>query len=372
MTYKSFKFRFYPTAEQEVLLAQTFGCVRVVYNNILDKRSKAYYDAKESIGYVKSSKMLTELKKEESYNWLNDVSSVALQQSLVNQQEAFKNFFAKRASYPKFKNKHGKQSFTLVKSGFKYRDGNIFIAKSKEPLNIRWSKALPSAPNSITISKDPSGRYFVSLLCEFRRRRVRPSSKTVGIDLGIKDLVICDDGRRFSNPKYTKKYAEKLAIAQRKLSKKQKGSNNRAKAKLKVAKIHAKIADCRNDNLHKISRTLVNENQVICAESLDVKKMMNNKLLSNHIADSSWGKLVRQISYKSEWAGRTFVQIDQYFPSSKRCNSCGYTLSKLSLDTRSWKCPSCHAEHDRDINAAKNIKAAGLAVLAFGDNVIRS
>ena len=372
MSYKAFKFRFYPTDEQQALLAQTFGCVRVVYNNILDKRTKAYYENQESVGYVQSSKMLTSLKKEKDFSWLNDVSSVALQQSLQNQQLAFKNFFAKRANYPKFKNKHSKQSFTLVKSGFKYKDGNLFIAKSKQPLKIKWTRELPSEPNSITISKDPSGRYFVSLLCEFKLPRIRPTNKTVGIDLGIKHLVICDDGRKFDNPKYTKKYANKLANAQRKLSKKQKGSNNRAKAKLKVAKIHAKIADCRLDNLHKISRTLVNENQVICAESLDVKKMMSNPLMAKVIADSSWGELVRQISYKSEWANRTFVQIDQYFPSSKRCNSCGHILDKLSLDIRSWKCPSCHAEHDRDINAAKNIKAAGLAVLACGDTVIPS
>ena len=372
MNYRSFKYRFYPTHEQQVLLAQTFGCVRVVYNNILYRRTNNFYQNGETTNFPKACRMLTALKKEENFSWLNDVSSVALQQSLQNQQLAFKNFFAKRASYPKFKNKNSKQSFTLVKSGFKYKDGNIFIAKSKQPLNIRWSKALPSEPNSITISKDPSGRYFVSLLCEFKLPRTRPTNKTVGIDLGIKHLVICDDGRKFNNPKYTKKYANKLANAQRKLSKKQKGSSNRTKAKLKVAKIYAKIADCRLDNLHKISRTLVNENQVICAESLDVKKMIRNPLMAKAIADSSWGELVRQISYKSEWANRTFVQIDQYFPSSKRCNSCGHILNKLSLDIRSWKCPSCHAEHDRDINAAKNIKAAGLAVLAFGDTVIPS
>lgn len=372
MNYKALKFRFYPTADQQALLAQTFGCVRVVYNNILDRRSKMYYDSKESVNYPKACKMLTALKQEEGFSWLKEVSSVALQQSLQNQQNAFKNFFAKRASYPKFKNKHGKQSFTLVNSGFKFKDGNVYIAKSKEPLNIKWSRSLPSDPSTITISKDPSGRYFVSMLCEAKTKRVRPTKKTVGIDLGIKHLVICDDGRKFDNPKYTKKYAEKLAIAQRELSKKKKGSSNRAKAKLKVAKIHAKISDCRLDNLHKISRTLVSENQVICAESLDVKRMMNNKLMAKAIADSSWGELIRQINYKSQWAGRTFVQIDQFFPSSKRCNSCGHTMNKLPLDIRSWKCPSCHAEHDRDINAAKNIKAAGLAVLAFGDTVIPS
>lgn len=196
------------------------------------------------------------------------------------------------------------------------------------------------------------------------------TAKTVGIDVGLKDLFVTDTGLKTGNPRHSAKYEKRLTLLQRRLSKKQKGSSNRAKAKLKVAKLHAKIADCRLNNLHKLSRRLINENQVVCVESLKVKNMIRNPKLSKAIADASWGEFVRQLQYKAEWAGRTVVAIDQFFPSSKRCNCCGYTLPKLALNTRYWVCPECNTDHDRDVNAAKNIKAAGLAVLALGESVI--
>nr|WP_275362239.1 transposase [Xenorhabdus bovienii] len=207
----------------------------------------------------------------------------------------------------------------------------------------------------------------MSCLCEFEPTSLPITPKMVGIDVGLKDLFITDTGFKTGNPRHTAKYAKRLALLQRRLSKKKKGSSNRAKARLKVAKLHAKMTDCRMDNLHKISRRLINENQVVCVESLKVKNMIRNPKLSKAIADASWGEFVRQLQYKAEWSGRSVVAIDQFSPSSKRCSGCGYIQPKMALNVRSWHCPECGADHDRDINAAKNIKAAGLAVLAPGE-----
>jgi putative transposase len=366
---RAYKYRFYPTPEQSALLAQTFGCVRFVYNSILRWRTDAYDERKEKIGYLQANARLTALKKEPEYTWLNEVSCVPLQQSLRHQQSAFTNFFAGRAAYPAFKSKRHKQAAELTSSAFKYRDGNLYMAKSKAPLNIRWSRELPSTPSTITLSRDAAGRFFVSCLCEFEPVSLPISAKTVGIDVGLKDLFVTDSGFKSDNPRHTAKYAVRLALLQRRLSKKAKSSKNRAKARLKVAKLHAKIADCRLDNLHQLSRRLINENQVVCVESLKVKNMIRNPKLSKAIADAGWGELVRQLQYKGEWAGRSIVAIDPYFPSSKRCSCCGFTMKKMPLDVRQWVCPECGEPHDRDINAARNIKAAGLAVLAHGEPV---
>ncbi|CAI1869778.1 transposase, IS605 OrfB family [Serratia quinivorans] len=366
---RAYKYRFYPTPEQSALLAQTFGCVRFVYNSILRWRTDAYDERKEKIGYLQANARLTALKKEPEYTWLNEVSCVPLQQSLRHQQSAFANFFAGRAAYPVFKSKRHKQAAELTSSAFKYRDGNLYMAKSKMPLNIRWSRELPSTPSTITISRDAAGRFFVSCLCEFEPVSLPMTAKIVGIDVGLKDLFVTDSGFKSGNPRHTTKYAARLALLQCRLSKKAKGSKNRAKARLKVAKLHAKIADCRLDNLHQLSRRLINENQVVCVESLKVKNMIRNPKLSKAIADAGWGELVRQLQYKGEWAGRSIVAIDPYFPSSKRCSCCGFTMKKMPLDVRQWVCPECGEPHDRDINAARNIKAAGLAVLAHGEPV---
>ena len=369
MKHRAYKFRFYPTDEQAKLLAQTFGCVRFVYNHILRWRTDEYYQSKAKIGYIQANAKLTELKKQPEFAFLNDVSCVPTQQALRHQQTAFKNFFEGRAQYPTFKKKTHKQSAEFTKSAFKFTDGKIYIAKSKEPLDIRWSRQLPSEPSTITISKDCAGRYFVSCLCEFENQILPKSDSNIGIDVGIKHLFVTDSGIKIDNPRLTAKYATKLAKAQRALSRKKLGSANRAKAKLKVARIHAKISDCRLDNLHKLSRKLINENQVVCVESLRVKNMIKNPKLAKHIADASWGNFINQLEYKADWAGRTIAKIDQFFPSSKRCSNCGYTLNFLTLDKRHWDCPECKTTHDRDINAAKNILTAGLAGLAFGENV---
>lgn len=369
MTKRAYKYRFYPTTEQAELLAQTFGCVRFVYNSILRWRTDAFYQRQEKIGYVGANARLTELKKDPELAFLSEVSCVPLQQCLRHQQTAFKNFFEGRAKYPAFKSKRHRQSAEFTRSAFKYRDGKLYLAKSKTPLDIRWSRVLPGEPSTVTVSKDSAGRYFVSCLCEFEPSKLPVTPNVTGIDLGLKDLFITDKGERVGNPRHTAKYAARLARAQRRLSKKKLGSANRAKARQKVAKLHAKISDCRQDNLHKLSRRLINENQVICVESLKVKNMIRNPSLSKAIADAGWGEFVRQLAYKAGWAGRSLVAIDQWFPSSKSCSGCGHTLPSLPLSVRKWDCPECGVHHDRDQNAATNIKAAGLAVLALGESV---
>lgn len=363
---RAYKERFYPTEQQAELLAQSFGCARFVWNNTLAHRTDAYYKDGTSIAHSALEKRLVHLKEE--FEFLKCISSVIPQQVLRDQQVAFKNFWEKRAMYPKFKSKHGKQSIRLTKAAFRFKDRQIFIAKSKDPLNIRWSRDLSSAPSSITISKDKANRYFASMLCEFEPEPMPVVANTIGVDVGIKDLWITSKGEKSGNPKFTKCYASKLAHLQRKLSKKQKGSKNRNKARIKVARIHAKIDDCRRDSTHKATRKLINENQVICIETLAVKNMIKNPKLSKHIADANWGEFFRQLAYKAEWSGRTIAAIDRFFPSSKRCptKDCGFINENLPLDIREWECPKCHTLHDRDIAAAQNILTAGLAGLACG------
>ncbi|WP_246838167.1 transposase [Serratia sp. S119] len=366
---RAYKFRFYPSTEQIQLLAHTFGCVRFVYNFILNWRTDAFRQRKEKVSYAQASARLTILKRTPEFAWLNDVSFVPLQQCLRHQQTAFKNFFEGRTSYPAFKSKRHKQVAELTASAFRYREGHLYIAKSKTPLNIRWSRKLPSSPSTVTVSKDSAGRYFVSCLCEVQPEPLPVTSSIVGIDVGLTRLLVTDSGFKADNPRNTAKNAKRLALLQRRLSRKQLGSKNRTKARQKVARLHAKIADCRLDNLHKLSRTLINENQVVCVESLSVKNMMRNPQLAKSIADAGWSELIRQLRYKSEWAGRRLIAVDPFFPSSKRCSCCGYTMQVLPLNIRFWLCPKCQSHHDRDINAARNIKAAGLAVLAHGATV---
>jgi putative transposase len=245
------------------------------------------------------------------------------------------------------------------------------LAKMEAPLAIRWSRPLPEGaqPSTVTVSRDTAGRYFVSLLVEEDIASLPPLVTQVGLDLGLHDLVVLDTGEKVGNPHYFTQDEQCLAKAQRRLAKKQLGSKNRAKTKQEVARIHARIADRRRDFLHKLSTRIIRENQTICVESLNVKAMVKHPTLAKAIHDVGWGELVRQLTYKAQWYGRTLVAIDKWYPSSKRCSACGHVLGSLSLDTRQWTCPVCGVTHDRDINAAKNIKAAGLAVLACGEAI---
>lgn len=368
---RAYRYRFYPTVEQEQTLARTFGCVRFVYNRMLRERTDAWFERQERLGYHATSAKLTALKKEPELEWLNEVSSVPLQQSLRHLQTAFANFFARRAKYPSFKRKDAKQAAEYTTSAFKWNGKELRLAKMEAPLNIRWSRKIPKAAvvTTVTVSKDAAGRYFASLLCDDAVPKKSKVSAQVGIDLGLTHFAILSTGEKIASPKAFRRNEARLAKAQKRLARKQKGSKNRAKEKLKVARIHARITDARRDFLHKLSTRLVNENQVIAIETLAVSNMQKNHCLAKSISDASWSEFVRQLEYKSQWYGRELVGINKWYPSSKRCNDCGYVVSALPLSVREWSCPECGTIHDRDVNAARNVLAAGRAVLACGENV---
>ncbi len=370
---RAYRYRFYPTTEQAAVLARTFGSVRFVYNWALRLRTDAYSQRQERINYAATSAALTELKREPETAWLNDVSSVPTQQALRHLDRAFRNFFEGRTKYPGFHKKHGAQAAEYTTSAFRWNAEThvLTLAKMETPLDIRWSRHLPQGaqPSTVTVSRDSAGRYFASILVDEDIAPLPPIATQVGLDLGLHDLVVLDTGEKIGNPTFFTRDEQRLAKAQRRLAKKQLGSKNRAKAKQDVARIHARIADCRRDFLHKLSTRIIRENQTICVESLQVKAMVKHPTLAKAIHDVSWGELVQQLTYKAQWYGRTLVAIDTWYPSSKRCSDCGHVLGSLSLATRAWTCPACGVAHDRDVNAARNIKAAGLAVSACGEAI---
>ena len=368
---RAYRFRFDPTPEQEVILARTFGCTRFAYNHMLRLRTDAWFERQERIGYHETSAALTKLKKDPEFVWLNEVSSVPVQQALRHLQTAFGNFFAKRAKYPTFKRKDGPQSAEYTTSAFKWDGKALKLAKMTAPLAIRFSRTIPRAAKvtTVTVSKDAAGRYFVSMLCDDAVEPKAEAAGKVGIDLGLTHFAILSTGEKVAAPNTFRKHEAKLAKLQRRLAKKQKGSARRAKAKRKVARLHAKVADSRKDFLHKLSTRLINENQVIAIETLAVSNMQKNHSLAKSIADASWSEFVRQLEYKALWYGRELVGIDRWYPSSKRCSDCGHTVAKMPLNVREWTCPECGTIHDRDINAARNVLAAGLAVSAHGEAV---
>jgi len=361
MAHCSHKYRAYPTDDQAALLAKTFGCARFVWNSILDWRSKEYSLHGTKINYTKSAARLTEMKQNPELAWLYDVSNVALQQSLRNQDKAFSSFFAKRGKYPKFKSKHGKQSIRLMSNAFRIKDGELFIAKSDEPLNFVKSRQLPAKVSSITISRDSSGRYFVAFQGEEDKPLLPVTDKSVGIDLGLTSFIATSDGEKIAAPKIFRKHEARLARHQRAMSRKQKGSNNRNMARIKVARIHARISDTRSDFLHKLSAKIIRENQAVSVEDLNVAGLQKNRCLAKSIADASWSEFTRQLEYKAAWYGRTFTKISRWYPSSQICSACGHRDGRKALNVREWACPECGTIHDRDINAATNINTAGLA-----------
>lgn len=368
---RAYRFRFYPTPEQERALARTFGCARFVYNHMLRLRTDAWMNEQKRVGYHETSAALTLLKRQAEYAWLNEVSSVPVQQALRHLNTAFANFFAKRAKYPAFKSKHDRQSAEYTTSAFKWDGTDLKLAKMETPLAIRWSRTLPKAarPSTVTVSKDAAGRYFVSLLCDDVVAAKPEATDKVGLDLGLTHFVALSTGEKVAGPKTFRKYESRLALAQRRMAKKTPGSKNRAKAKLKVARLHARIADARRDFLHKLSTRLINENQMIAVETLAVSNIQKNERLAKGIADASWSEFVRQLEYKAQWYGRTLTGIDKWFPSTKRCHVCGHTVARMPLSVREWTCPECGTSHDRDVNAARNVLAAGLAASAHGENV---
>jgi putative transposase len=370
---RAYRFRCYPTPEQAAVLARTFGGARNVYNWALRLRTDAYYQRQERVNYAATSAALTALKREPEMAWLNEVSSVPPQQALRHLDRAFRTFFERRSKYPAFHKKHGKQSAEYTTSAFRWdaQTQTLTLAKMDTPLEIRWSRPLPDGamPSTITVSRDTAGRSFVSLLVEEEIAALPPVAQSIGIDVGLHAVVVLDSGDKVGNSRFFHQDEQCLATAQKRLAKKKPGSKNRAKSRLAVARIHARIADRRLDFTHQLSTRLIRENQTICVESLTVKAMVPHPTLAKAIQNVGWGEFVRQLEYKAAWYGRTLVAIDTWYPSSKRCFDCGQVLDTLALDTRQWTCPACGRVHDRDVNAAKNIKAAGLAVSACGEAV---
>ena len=371
---RAFKFRFYPTDEQAAELGRTFGCVRLVYNKALEIRTAAWFTESRQVNYAESSALLTGWKQTEELAFLNEVSCVPLQQALRHLQGAFTGFWDKRAGYPRFKSrKKSKLSAEYTRSAFTFRDGALKLAKMSEPLDIVWSRRLPEGvePSTVTVSRDSAGRWFVSMLCEDASVRALPAAPNsiVGIDVGVTSLVTLSTGEKVANPKFEKEDRERLAKAQRNLARKQKGSKNREKARIKVARVHARIADRRRDHLHKLTTRLVRENQAVVIEDLSVRNMLGNHALARAISDAAWSELRSQLEYKCVWYGRDLIVVDRFYPSSKTCSACGHQVPVLPLDVREWACPKCGIIHDRDANAARNLQAAGHAVLACGAGV---
>jgi putative transposase len=349
------------------MLCRTFGCVRVVWNRTLAWRHGRYATEQAKTGFIEANAYLTAMKGTEELAWLNEVPSVPLQQAIRHQQVAYTNFFAGRAKYPRYKSRSGRQSAAYTRAGFRYRDGRLFLAKMSAPLEFIWSwpDIDPASidPTTVTVSRDPDGRWYVSFAVDAPDpERLPVIGAAVGVDLGVKDFAVTSDGEKIANPRHLERKARNLARYQRRLARKQKGSANRAKAKAKVARAHRKVRNTRKDFLHKASTRMVRAHDVIAVEDLNVAGMVRNRSLARVISDCGWGEFRRQIEYKCERYGRTLIVIDRWFPSSKTCSACGHLLASLSLSTRHWTCPACGTRHDRDINAAKNILAAGQAV----------
>jgi putative transposase len=366
---RAYKYRFYPTGPQEQLLMRTFGCVRLVWNRALEERQRRYTEEGQSTGYVDTAHWLTEWKRDPDLAFLGEVSNVPLQQCLRHQQVAFTNFFNKIAKYPKFKSKHrSRASATFTTNAFTWRDGMLKLAKCAEPLNITWSRPLPDGaiPTSVTVSKDPAGRWHISILVETTVQTLPGTDRAVGVDVGLTCLAALSTGEKINNPKPEQHDRQHLAKAQRCLARRQKGSKNRAKARIRIAKIHARISDRRRDHLHKLTTRLVQDNQLVTIEDLSVANMVKNHHLARSISDAAWSELHRMLEYKCQWYGRTLVVVDRWFPSSKLCSNCGHHAKSMPLSVRRWACPSCGVSHDRDVNAACNLLAAGLAVTACG------
>jgi putative transposase len=366
----TYKYKLKPNDEQIVLLNKHFGSIRFVYNHFLNERKTEYETNKNSINYYDNAKSLTELKKDDNYSWLKEINSQSLQDSLKNLETAYKNFFRFNKGFPRFKSKHGKNSFTVPQS-VKLNKNELSIPKFKEPIKVIIDRTFNGLIKQCTISKTPTNEYFVSILVETEYVKLEKTGKQVGIDLGIKDFAITSDGFKYKNNRYTKTYEKQLKIAQQHLSRKTKGSNRYNNQKLKVATIHKKITNSRIDNLHKISTDLIRKYDVIVLEDLNVKGMVKNHKLSKHISDASWGRFVSMLTYKAEWNDKQIVKINRFFPSSKTCNCCGHINQNLTLNIREWTCPSCNKKLDRDLNASINILKEGYKIISSGTDDYR-
>lgn len=364
---KAYKYRIYPNKKQEILIQKTFGCCRFVYNQTLAYRKTMYESLKKSMSKISCNNYVNQVLKIE-YEWLKEVDKFALSNSVYNMDSAYQKFFKEHTGYPKFKSKrNNKKSYST-----NYTNNNIEVSFDTNRIKLpklKWIKAVlhrkfTGKIKSATVSQTPSGKYFVSVLVEKESTPFPSTGAMVGIDLGIKDLLITSDGEKFDNIRTTQKYENKLTREQRKLSHKVKGSSNYNKQRVKVARIYERIRNTRLDNLHKISHKLISENQVIVSEDLSISNMLQNHNLARSISDCGWYELIRQLTYKASWNNRKYIKIDRFVPSSQMCSVCGYINSDTKdLSVREWICPECGTVHDRDINAAINILNEGLRML---------
>ena len=360
MIRKAYKYRIYPNSEQKEFFAKCFGCVRFFYNKSLSDMNEIY----KSTGKFKN---ITPASYKEDYSFLKEVDSLALSNAQLNRNTAFKAFFSHKTGFPKFKSKRNNQSYTtnMVNGNIKFSSNNRYISIPKCPrIRIKKHRDFIGTIKSITVSLTTDNKYYMSLLVEEETKPMEPTDKMIGLDLGIKDLIVDSNGKKYKNHKYLTKSQEKLAKEQRKLSKMVKGSHNSNKQRIKIARLYKHIQNQRNDYLHKLSRQIIDENQVICIESLLVKVMEQNNKLARNISDVSWSRLVSMLLYKANWYGRTIVKVPSDYPSSQLCSICGYKNSiTKDLTIRKWVCPKCGTVHDRDINAAKNILSKGIELL---------
>jgi len=373
----AYRCRAYPNQAQQQVLARTFGCVRVVWNRTLAERHRLYHAEGKSLSYAASDAALTAMKKDPELVFLSEVSSVPLQQALRHQHKAFSAFFARRARYPRFKSCRSRQSAHYTRSAFTMRGGKLRLAKTSAPLRFVWSwpdvDVTILNPAMVVVSREPDGRWYVTFTIDTADPDLLPDAgHAVGVDLGVKDFAVTSDGERITNPRHMERKARNLARYQRRMARCRRGSANRGKAKAKAARAHRKVRNARRDFLHRASTRLVRSADMIVIEDLAVKNMVRNRHLARVIADCGWGEFRRQLEYKCERAGRELIVVDRWYPSSKTCSACGHLLAELSLSNRHWTCPSCGSRHDRDINAAKNILAAGLAASACGADVRHS
>ena len=359
---KAFKFRIYPNSQQKQFLAQSFGCARFVYNRFLRQRIDYYAENAKGLNYFDNSTALTQLKKQPEFEWLNNINSQSLQMSLRNLDTAYNNFFNKHAKFPNFKKKSNKQSFG-VPQHFSIHDNMLDIPKCKG-IKIRLHRDIEGTMKSVTVSRTPSGKYFASILCELEIPEPVFTGNEIGIDYGIKAFITTSDGEIIESPNYLRKSELKLKRLSRRLSRKQPSAKNRYKAQKLLARQHEKVSNQRQDFLHKLSKQLVSDNQAIYIESLAIRNMIQNHCLAKSISDSGWSTFVNMLKYKRQWFGCRIIEIDRWFPSSKRCHVCGYINDNLTLKDRSWLCPECNTNHDRDVNAAINILTFGRAGIA--------
>jgi len=373
----AYRCRAYPDQAQQQVLARTFGCVRVVWNRTLAARRDRWHRDRTGTSYAGADRALTAMKKDPDLAFLAEVSSVPLQQALRHQHQAFTAFFARRARYPRFKSRRGRQAAHYTRSAFTLRGGVLRLAKTTGPLRFVWSwpqvDLTALDPAMVIACREPDGRWYVTFTLDTDTPKpLAAAGRAVGIDLGVKDFAVTSDGDKITNPRHLQRKARRLARYQRRLARKQKGSANRAKAAAKVARAHRKVRCARQDFLHRASTRLVRSADTLVIEDLNVAGLVRNRRLARAISDCGWGEFRRQLAYKCERAGRRLIVAGRWYPSSKTCSACGHLLAELSLSTRHWTCPACGARHDRDINAAKNILAAGLAVAACGADIRHS